>query len=47
VTRDASVSANAARYVDAAGTVRLRIQSSRLLSTYSLSVEMVRLTVTR
>ena len=45
VTRTNSVS-SPARYVDAGGNVRLRIQSSRLLSTYSLSVEQVQVTVT-
>ena len=45
VTRNVSVSANTKRYVDAAGTVRLRIQSGQRFPTYALSVEMLRLTV--
>jgi Bacterial Ig domain/GDSL-like Lipase/Acylhydrolase len=43
-TRNITVSASPARYVDTTGTLRLRIQSSRLVSTHSLSVEMVRVT---
>jgi hypothetical protein len=45
VTRTTSVS-SPARYVDASGNVRLRIDSSRLLSTYSLSVDQVQVTIT-
>ena len=45
VTRTSSVS-GPARYVDAGGNVRLRIESSRWLSTHSLSVEQVQVTVT-
>jgi Bacterial Ig domain len=45
-TRNLGVSTNAARYVGPTGTVRLRIQTSKLLSTHTLSVEMARLTVT-
>jgi hypothetical protein len=44
-TRTSAVSTNAGRYVGA-GTVRLRILSSKLLSTHSLSVELARLAVT-
>jgi len=44
-TRNMTVSTSPARYVDGTGTVRLRIHSSRLASTHSLSVDMVRLTV--
>jgi hypothetical protein len=43
--RNITVSTSPARYVDTTGTVRLRVHSSRLVSTHSLSVEMVRLTV--
>ena len=45
VTRNVSVSANTKRYVDAAGTVRVRIQSAQRFPAYALSVEMLRLTV--
>jgi hypothetical protein len=45
VTRTSSVS-SPARYIDADGSVRLQIQSSRLLSTHSLSVEQVQVTAT-
>jgi hypothetical protein len=45
VTHTSSVS-SPARYIDAAGDVRLRLDSSRSLSTYSLSIEQVQITVT-
>jgi len=45
VTRTNGVS-GASRYVNAGGNVRLRIESSRWLSTHSLSVEQVQVTVT-
>jgi Bacterial Ig domain/GDSL-like Lipase/Acylhydrolase family len=46
VARTGAVSTSASRYVGPTGTVRLRVQSSRLLSTHSLSLEQARLTVT-
>jgi hypothetical protein len=45
-TRNVAISSNAARYVSPSGTVRLMVQSSRTLSTYSLRVDLARLTVT-
>ena len=45
VTRNISVSTNARRYVDAAGTVRVRIQSAQRFPAYALSVELLRVTI--
>jgi len=37
--------ANARRYVEAAGTVRVRIQSAQRFPAYALSVELLRVTI--
>jgi hypothetical protein len=46
VSRAGAVSNSASRYVSPSGIVRLRVQSSKLLSTHTLSLEQARLTVT-
>jgi hypothetical protein len=45
VTRNISVSTKARRYVDAVGTVRVRIQSAERFPAYALSVELLRVTI--
>jgi hypothetical protein len=44
-TRAISVATNPRRYVDAAGTVRVRIRSARRFPTHSLNVELLRVTI--
>jgi hypothetical protein len=45
-TKSVSVTAGAGGYRDSGGRVRLRVEGSRLLSTFTLSHEVTRLTVT-
>jgi hypothetical protein len=47
VTRTVSITTNPADYRNAAGTVRLMVQGSKLLSYFTISHEMVRLNVTK
>jgi hypothetical protein len=44
-TRTSSV-ASPARYIDTGGNIRLRIDTNRMLSTYTLSIEQVQVTIT-
>jgi hypothetical protein len=45
-TRTFALTSNAASYIDATGTLRLRTQSSKFLSAHSVYLELVKLTVT-